>query len=215
MPKSVSFTEHAGGRSGRAGARPARRASRPANGTVLDEHVLGLDVAMNDAIAVRVRERREELERQGGGDLGRHRAALLQELAQGRAADELDDEVLLGLVGLADVEDLDDVRVAELGHRLRLGVEARDDLARIAQVGMDDLDGDLAPEAAIARAVHGRHPAVADLLEDLVFGELGHPPDPCRRVLHGRASSLHQDAAQAGMGGHARGQADACARSSS
>ena len=114
------------------------------------------------------------------------------------------DEVLLDVVRLADVEHLDDVRMAQLRHGLRLGVEARDDLLRVAQVRVDDLDRDLAPEAPVARAVHRGHPAVANLLEDLVLGELGEPgprerrsPPSCQSpVVSGRAA-LEAQALQA------------------
>ena len=88
---------------------------------------------------------------------GRQRPALGEELAQRRAANELDDQVLLGLVRPAHVVDLDDVRVPQLGDGLGLGVEAEHDLPRVAQVRVDHLDGDLAREAPVARAVHRGH----------------------------------------------------------
>src|SRR6516164_7045671 len=50
---------------------------------------------------------------------------------------------------------------------------------------MDDLEGDLASEPLVTGAINGGHAAVADLLEDLVLGELREPASyDCCRVLH-------------------------------
>src|SRR5213075_1930820 len=97
---------------------------------MLEEDVLRLHVAMHDAGGMRVRERGEDLDRDRGGDLRRKRAVLLEHLAERLSANELDDEELLVvLLGRRDVEDLDDVRMTQLGDRLRLGGEAMRDLA--------------------------------------------------------------------------------------
>ena len=149
----------------------ARRVARRGGGAVLEHDVLRLDVAVNDAGGVGVRQRREQLDSERGGDLGRERAPLFEHLAERRAANQLDDEVLLGLPLRRDVEDLDDVRVAELRDRLRLDVEAVLGLEGVAQVRMNDLDGDVATKARVVRPVDGGHPAVADLLEHLVLRE--------------------------------------------
>ena len=116
-------------------------------------------------------------------DLGGERAAIAEHLAERVAANQFDDEVLLALVLVRDVEDLDDVRVAELRDRLRLGVKARLRFDRVAEVRVDDLHRDLARETRVVRAVHGGHSAVPDLLDDLVLGELG---QPSARVGRGR-----------------------------
>ena len=191
MPKSVSFTpmrsprfESTGVRRlvararrrrrralvADAGKRRGRRGERLA-AAMLEEDVLGLHVAMDDAGAVRVRERAEQLDGERRRDLGRERARLLQELAQRLAADELDDEVLLVLVGRRDVEHLDDVAMPELRDRLGLGLEAVGDLAALAEVRVQHLDGDVAPEPLVVRTIDGRHPAVPELLEHFVLRE--------------------------------------------
>jgi hypothetical protein len=66
-----------------------------------------------------------------------------------------------------------------------LGKEAGRNFGRVAKVRMNDLQGHFAPEAPIARAIHRGHPAVPDLFEGLVFGELGQP-HPSRGGLHHR-----------------------------
>ncbi len=105
-------------------------------GAMLDQDVFGLDVAVHDAARVGVGDGAEQVEADGGGDLRRHRATALEELAESGSANQLDDEVLVGLVGLADVEDLDDVGVMQLGDGFGFRVEARHDLAaEVAQGG--------------------------------------------------------------------------------
>ncbi len=138
----------------------------------LDEHVLGLDVPVDDRRLVGVLHRLAELEHDGRADLGGHVAVIDEHLAQRGAAEQLDHQVALGVVLARDVEDLDDARVVELGGGARLGDEARADLGVLAEVLVDDLDGDLAPEPQIARPVHRRHATVADLFQELVLREL-------------------------------------------
>ena len=73
------------------------------------------------------------------------------------AVDELhDDEV--GVVGVADVEDLDDVGVLEEQRQARLVQEHGDELRVLGQRGQDALDGDV-----LAEALQG----LGDALEDL------------------------------------------------
>ena len=79
-----------------------------------------------------------ELEHEGGADLGGHVAVVLQDLAERGAADQLDDEVALGVVLARDVEDVDDAGVAELGGGAGLGHEPRAHLGVVAQVPVDD-----------------------------------------------------------------------------
>jgi hypothetical protein len=165
-------------------------AGGPAEG--LEEHVLRLHVPVDHPVGVGVRQRRQELEAQRGRHLGRHHAALLEDLAEGRPANQLGDQVLVVFAGFAHVVDVDDVRMTQLGDGLRLGDEAGDGLARIPQMGVNHLDRDFATQPAVARAIHRGHPAMTELLEEVVLGELGHSPHSCRRLLHRRGESLHQ-----------------------
>jgi hypothetical protein len=130
---------------------------------------------MDNPTRVSVRQRFEKLDGYRRRNLRRHRPLILQEVTQGRTPNQLDDKVLLRFVDTAYVVNLDDVRVTQLGHRLSLRTEARGHFQRFAQMRMNDLDGHLASEPPIERAVHRRHPSASDLLADFVLLELGPP----------------------------------------
>src|SRR4029078_2275976 len=69
------------------------------------------------------------------------------------------------------VEDLEDVLVAQLGHRLRLALEAIARLLIIRQGLVQHLDRDHALEPAIKAAIDDPHPALPDALEQFVLVE--------------------------------------------
>ena len=93
----------------------------------VDDDVVRLDVAVDDAVSVRVAQRSEDLARVGDRDRDRAEAARADELLQRPSLDVLhDDEVRA--VGLAAVEDRDDVRVREAGGVRRLAAEPLDEL---------------------------------------------------------------------------------------
>ena len=87
------------------------------------------------------------------------------------ALDEFEREERLAVV-LADVVDLDDVRMLELGDRLGLDVWKR---ASLMGAGMgarqDHLEGHESVEPALACLVHDAHAAPAELAEDPVAGD--------------------------------------------
>jgi hypothetical protein len=144
---------------------------RSAAQAVLDEDVLRLHVTMHDAARMRMRHPGEQLHDEGRPDLGRKRAALLEQLPQRGPANELDDEVLLRLLLRGDVEHLDDVRMSQLRDGLRLDGEAMRDLAALAEVGVEHLDRDVATEPLVVRAVDGGHASMTELVEHLVLGQ--------------------------------------------
>ena len=136
-----------------------------------DEDVLGLQVAMDDALLVR---RREAV-----GDLRRvvDRPALRETPAGERRAERLPLEKLLDDIGRAvvapDVVDRGDVGVVEDPGRLGLLLEAAQAVRVLREGGGQDLDGDVAREARILRPIDLAHASGADLAEDLVGTELG------------------------------------------
>ena len=68
----------------------------------------------------------------------------------------------------APVVDVDDVRVAEVGRRLRLAPEALDEVGVDGELGEQHLDGDLAVEQPVAPEEHVGHAAAPDALAQLV-----------------------------------------------
>ena len=74
----------------------------------------------------------------------------------------LHDEVKLALLGLADVVDVDDVRVVDAIGRARLAQHPRAEVGLAAQVRPDQLDGDDAVDEHVPRPVDHTHTAFAD-----------------------------------------------------
>ena len=129
---------------------------------VVDEHVVRLDVAVDDPVPVRVPERREHLadvrDRHGDGA----RAAGDEELLQRPSLDVLHDDVVRA-VGLAAIEDRDDVRVREAGRVRCLAPEALDELRVVRVALVEHLDRDLATELLILGEPDVGHAAAPEL----------------------------------------------------
>ena len=136
MPRSASFTEP----------------------SLPEQDVGRLDVAVDDAGAVRV------VERLGDGAHDLDRAARLDLAAREHVGERLPLHVLHdeqdGLVVLLGVEDRDEVRMAEGGAELGLALEAAG-VHVVVLGGMHPLDGHIAVEPLVARQVDGRHAARA------------------------------------------------------
>ena len=114
---------------------------------VLNQNVLGLDVAVHHALAVCVVERVGHLAGQlYGRDDGQH-ALALQPVAQRLALDEGHD-VVEEAVRLAGVVERDDVRVREAGGDFDLEEEALG-AERSGKLGPQHLDGHVAVVAAV------------------------------------------------------------------
>jgi hypothetical protein len=135
---------------------------------LVDQHVLRLEVAVDDAGRVRVRERVGERPSHQHAELGEAEADRGRPGAQRAAAHELGDEVALhrGVAGV--VVDLDDGRVGQACHRARLAREAGARVGRRGEVRVQQLHRHLAVERGVAAAVDDRHAAAPHLLEELV-----------------------------------------------
>ena len=145
------------------------------------EEVLRLDVAVDDALGV------------GGGEPFRDRRAdgdrlpprqrpPGQTLAERLAFQQFHDGIGDGALG-AVVVDAQDVRVGQRRHRPGLALEARPPLG-VAREGLrQDFDGDLAPQARVAGAVHLPHAARAERGEDLVRTEPAGDCEHAKKLL--------------------------------
>ncbi len=135
------------------------------------EHDIGrLDVAVNDAAAVRVAECRAHLLHDGLHHRDRERADFADDAVERPALDELHHEVQR-LPGFLDRVDRDDVRVAQRSRRARLTLEALGHSFAAEQVGAHHLDGDLTIERDVVGEVHRRHPALAEQPHHLEFAK--------------------------------------------
>ena len=159
-------------------------------GVVLDHHVVGLEVAVDDAAAVGEPRRLEDLDR----DLDRtdriERRLLADHLLERAAGQVLHHDVVGVVVGPAVIH-ADDVGVLQAGGGLGLAAEALDESRILGETAVQQLQRDLASELLIlgeedighaARPEAGDH-AVAPVDERAWF-ELSH----CRKEA---ASSRH------------------------
>ncbi len=132
----------------------------------LEDDVLGLEVAVDDVEVMRFGERRERLSEHVDHAPERERPVLVRHAREVFAAQVLHDEVELAVVGLAEIDDRDRVRVVQSARRARLGDEARDRVLFAREVRVNDLHRDRATERRLLRAIHAAHAADADELED-------------------------------------------------
>ena len=127
------------------------------------EQVLRLDVAVDDAALVRVRQRLGRPARQRDR-LGERDRLALQARRQVLALQPLHGDEALARLGDAVGQVAHDRRVGQPGQDRRLLLEAR----RLAQLApVQDLDRDGRPVGHVAGAVHRAHPARAGLGEQL------------------------------------------------
>jgi hypothetical protein len=131
------------------------------------DDVGGLQVAMDDAVAMGEMERGAQRRHDRLHVVERQSAALADFLLDAAAVQQLHhQERTIGLVGV-EVEDRDDVGVAQAGTRPALAHEPLD-RTRTGVVGADDLDGDLVAKQQAPRPVDGAHAAFGERGEDLV-----------------------------------------------
>ena len=122
----------------------------------------GLEIAVNDARFVGLREAAADLH--GDADRGVRRHALLarqkrREILPGQILhDEIEAEPVVG----PDVEDLDDVVALDEARRAGLLPEAHGDVAQARQRRVNQLDGDALADLEVLRLAHDAHGAAAD-----------------------------------------------------
>lgn len=142
------------------------------------EHVVGLEIAMDEAASMRRHEPRGGL--QVDAQAQRHLARLAEialplPLGEGGAVDELhrDEDAPARLARLVDVHD---VGVRDAGHGLRLLLDARRGEGGLVAEVAHELDGDLAIEFGVVGGEDLPHPALSHALDDQ------EAPDARRRI---------------------------------
>ena len=133
-----------------------------------DQHVLGLDVPVDDAALVGGPEPVAHLLRDREADPERQRAAVADEVLEGHALEVLHRDVG-DARGLAEVVGPEHVAVRDAPGELDLLLEALEE-GRVAREGLgpQQLEGHDLVELPVARAVHDAHAALAQRAEDLV-----------------------------------------------
>ncbi len=131
-----------------------------------EHHVVGLEVAVQDPLAVGGGHRVDERDREREDALGRE-APRGDRLAERLALDVLHRQEAQPL-GLLDRVERHDPGVAERGDRPRLALEARDLLGVRGHLRRQHLEGDPAVEARVVGEVDLAHPARAERLEEAI-----------------------------------------------
>ena len=173
----------------------------------LEDHVLGLQIAMHDAQVVRFTEGGEHLAQHVDDASEGQRPLLVRDAREVLAPQELHHEVRLPVLGPAEVEHGHRVRMVELARRARFGHEAQGRVLVRKEMGVDDFDGDGTAEGALLGTVDAPHAADADEVEDVVAArqrladELvgGVHADGAHREAAGRAVLVLLVAARAAM----------------
>ena len=131
----------------------------------------GLEIAMDDALAMRLVERVGDLD----GDLQRlvERERPFLEARGQRLALEMRHDQVVRAIDAADVVDAADVGMVQRGDRPGLALEACPRIGIAGDVARQDLDGDRAIEARVAGLVDLAHPAGAERRGDLIRAEPG------------------------------------------
>jgi len=132
-----------------------------------DQHVLGLDVAVDHSAGVGVLQRPGHLGDDGQGFLLVQSPLLAEDLRQRAALDELHGQVVV-VAALTHVQGADQVGMVELAGQPGLAHEALHEVAVLGEVPAQDLEGHLAVHGDLAGQVHRAHPALAELAEQLV-----------------------------------------------
>jgi hypothetical protein len=132
-------------------------------------HVPRLQIAMDDAPSMCGLECISDFHAEAE-DLGERQYASFQTCRQGLALEQFKHQIL-GLVLAADIVQAADVRVVEGRNRLGLVGEPRAEFWVIRQLRREDLHGDAALQARVARPIHLAHAPGTDQGEDFIRAE--------------------------------------------
>ena len=129
-----------------------------------------LEIAMDHAAAVRRLQRRGDLLGDVEGFVEWQRSARepLREVLAFNQLHDQEGDAFFRTARRLEAVDAGDVRVVQRGQELRLTVETREALGVAGEGVGKQLDSDLAVEVRVDRTPDGPHPALADLLRELV-----------------------------------------------
>jgi hypothetical protein len=140
-----------------------------------EEDVLGLEIAVDDALVVGRAQRLRDLRGDRQRAIGRHRRRQLDRLRQRLAVDVLHHRVGQAVGRGAEVGDVDDVGVADARRRLGLLHEALDRAGVARDLALEHLHRQRPLDDQVARGEHHAHAALADLALDQVAPVERHP----------------------------------------
>ena len=132
------------------------------------EAVVRLHVAVDDALLVGGVEGPADLEDHPPQPRPGKPALLLDGRREVFALEQLHRQERLTLIGVAEVDDVDDVLVLDHRRGLRLTEESLGDVRRVAEIRAQDLDREAAMDRDVLGDVDRAHPALGDPFEDLV-----------------------------------------------
>ena len=133
----------------------------PLHGDQVD--VVRLQVAVDDALAVRGLERVAHLHDHRPGHVQRGGDVVLEQRLQRPALQILHHEIVAVVLGDVEVEDLEDVVVPDDVDRARFVEEAVDDLLVGGELRVQELDRDAGTDPRMLGHVHRAHAALAEL----------------------------------------------------
>ncbi len=157
---------------------------------IVDHHVGGFEITMHDAGGVRVLERAEHQSDQVGRALRGQRPTALRELIQRFAPHQFHHHQQV-LVGSEDLVNRGNLGMIQAGQCGGFRAEALHDLA-VAQLGVQDLDGDLTFECLVHRLVNGAHAAASQALNETILadGPSDHADNPGSAMCSGKKTLL-------------------------
>src|SRR6266571_2802611 len=136
-----------------------------------ENDVVGFQIAMNDAVAVRVAESVQYLLEHGDGALGFHRTVFVDLISEQLARDELHHQIV-GSVIFAECVESRQVRMIEPGHRDGFLEEALLDDLITSVFLMKLFDGDNAARRVnVFGSKHRAEPATSYVLDDLIISD--------------------------------------------
>ena len=124
---------------------------------------------MDDPLLVRRFERVGNLTRGCHGFRDRHGAAL-QAIGQGLAVNQFEHQ-RPNTAGILEAMNGRDVRVIQAGQQLRFPLETRQAIGILRKEIGEDLQGDVASQSRVARAIDLAHPTCTDERDDLERAE--------------------------------------------